>query len=131
MNNNPLLGQVLGGLFGPLPRNDRGVELDLRTALLIEAIERAGLNRPERAGPARARAPMDRHAPLIDVPMQPCEVEERKIPGPEGPLRAVVFRPIGEANELPVLVYLHGGGFVIGSATSSFQCSDIGRSPSI
>lgn len=109
---------LLAGLLGPLPRNDRGVELDLRTALLIEAIERAGLNRPERAGPLRARAHMDRHAALIDVPELPCEVEERQLPGAAGSLRSVIFRPIGEANELPVLVYLHGGGFVIGSATS-------------
>jgi acetyl esterase len=109
---------LLAGLIGPLPRNDRGVELDLRAALLIEAIDRAGLNRPERAGPARARAHMDTHAVLIDVPAQPCEVEERSLPGATGPLRAVVFRPTGEASELPLLVYLHGGGFVIGSATS-------------
>jgi acetyl esterase len=110
--------ELLAGLLGPLPRNDRGVELDLRAALLIQGIERAGLNRPERAGPARARAHMDRHAALVDVPPLPCEVEERALPGAEGSLRAVVFRPRGESNQLPVLVYLHGGGFVIGSATS-------------
>lgn len=61
---------------------------------------------------------MDRHSPLVDVPALPCEVEARQIPGATGPLRALVFRPLGESNELPVLVYFHGGGFVIGSATS-------------
>ncbi|MFV8753876.1 alpha/beta hydrolase [Nannocystaceae bacterium ST9] len=125
----PLLGLALRGfvalpdsllarLVGPLPRNDRGVELDLRAALLVESIERAGLNRPERAGPERARAHMDRNSPLVDVAPLPCEVEERQLPGPAGSLRALVFRPRDEANELPVLVYFHGGGFVLGSAGS-------------
>ncbi len=109
---------LLARLVGPLPRNDRGVELDLRTALLIQGIERAGLNRPEQARPEQARAHMDRHSALVDVPALACEVEVRDLPGPAGSLRAVVFRPPGEANELPVLVYYHGGGFVLGSATS-------------
>ncbi len=109
---------LLASLVGPLPRNDRGVELDLRAALLVQGIERAGLNRPERAGHEKARAHMDRHSPMVDVAPQPCEIEAREVPGPAGSLRAVIFRPIGEANELPVLVYFHGGGFVIGSAAS-------------
>jgi acetyl esterase len=101
-----------------LPRNDRGVELDLHTALLIAGIERAGLNRPERAGPARARAHMDEQGPLVDVAPAPCASEARMIPGPTGPLRTLILRPRDAPSELPILVYFHGGGFVLGSARS-------------
>lgn len=107
---------LLASLIGPLPRNDRGVELDLHAALLVRGIERAGLNRPERAGPERARAHMDRHAGLVDVPPLPCASETRMIPGPAGELRALILRPHDADGELPILVYFHGGGFVLGSA---------------
>jgi acetyl esterase/lipase len=49
-------------------------------------------------------------------------VEDREIPGPAGPLRVRVYRPSGVAP-LPVLVWLHGGGWVTGSlATHDHLC---------
>ncbi len=39
--------------------------------------------------------------------------EDRTIPGPAGPLPLRVYRP-SAADDLPVLVWYHGGGFVIG-----------------
>lgn len=43
-------------------------------------------------------------------------MEMRMIPGPAGDLRARVYVPAGavSANKLPMILYLHGGGFVIG-----------------
>jgi acetyl esterase len=43
-----------------------------------------------------------------------AEVLERTVPGPAGALPARVYRPEG-ADALPVLVYFHGGGWVISS----------------
>jgi acetyl esterase len=43
-----------------------------------------------------------------------ARVEERSIAGPGGALRLRIYRPAA-AEALPVLVYLHGGGFVTGS----------------
>lgn len=40
-------------------------------------------------------------------------VEDREIPGPAGAIRVRIYRPSGTAP-LPVLVYLHGGGWVVG-----------------
>src|ERR1700719_30265 len=40
-------------------------------------------------------------------------VEERDIAGPGGELRVRIYRPDG-GDRLPVLVYFHGGGWVVG-----------------
>ena len=47
----------------------------------------------------------------------PLEVDELMVPGPEGApdVRVRRYRPAGQDGPLPALVYLHGGGFVVGS----------------
>ncbi len=47
-------------------------------------------------------------------------VEDRIIPGPEGPLAVRVYTPRAEAGAsgLPVLVFFHGGGWVFGDLDS-------------
>jgi acetyl esterase len=47
--------------------------------------------------------------PRIDV----ADVTDRGIPGPGGEIPVRIYRP-READALPVIVYFHGGGFVIG-----------------
>ena len=54
--------------------------------------------------------------PRADV----ASVEDRAVPGPEGDVPVRVYRPRDEAG-LPVLVYFHGGGFVIGSLETHDQ----------
>jgi acetyl esterase len=49
--------------------------------------------------------------PVVDL------VEERTIPGPGGRLRLRIYRPTA-SEPLPVLVWLHGGGWVVGSLDS-------------
>jgi len=43
------------------------------------------------------------------------ETEDLTVPGPAGPLRVRLYRPAGPAPPLPLVVYFHGGGFVLGS----------------
>jgi acetyl esterase len=50
--------------------------------------------------------------PSAEVPV--AHVENRTIPGPAGELPVRVYRPEADAP-LPVLVFYHGGGWVIGS----------------
>lgn len=51
-------------------------------------------------------------------PMEPvARVENRTVPGPAQPIPVRIYRPSLE-NTLPVLMFFHGGGFVIGSLDS-------------
>ncbi|WP_422748410.1 alpha/beta hydrolase [Mycobacterium sp. WMMD1722] len=43
-----------------------------------------------------------------------ADVTELSIPGPAGALRARHYRPTGASGRLPLLVFYHGGGFVVG-----------------
>ncbi|HEX6311410.1 MAG TPA: alpha/beta hydrolase [Acidimicrobiia bacterium] len=45
--------------------------------------------------------------------------EDRAIPGPAGELPIRVYTPVDSREPLPVLVYLHGGGFTIGSVETA------------
>ncbi|MGW0358518.1 alpha/beta hydrolase fold domain-containing protein [Nocardia nova] len=54
-------------------------------------------------------------AGVAGQPIRPVRsVEERTVDGPGGPLRVRCYRP-SSAPELPALIYIHGGGFVVGT----------------
>lgn len=57
---------------------------------------------------------------LANVPPGPQlpSVEDRTVPGPGGNIPVRVFRPSQEAG-LPILVWFHGGGWVVGSVDGS------------
>ncbi len=64
------------------------------------------------------RAGMEAELPEIwGAPDDVDEVVDLLIPGPAGPLRVRVYRPRSTAL-LPVLVWFHGGGWVVGSLDS-------------
>ncbi len=45
----------------------------------------------------------------------PAQIEDRKIPGgPEGDVKIRIVRPEGSKETLPVIVYMHGAGWVLG-----------------
>jgi acetyl esterase len=80
----------------------------------------ARIRRAERAPlhtltPQQARAAYEKGAEVLDLPRAPlARVEDLSLPGADGqPLRARLYAPTQAA--LPALLYLHGGGFVIGS----------------
>lgn len=58
-------------------------------------------------------------------------VEDRVIPGPAGEQRIRIFRPSNHTGALPGLVFIHGGGMIMGSiegeaATAQMLCSETG-----
>ncbi|MDE2501360.1 MAG: alpha/beta hydrolase, partial [Burkholderiales bacterium] len=65
--------------------------------------------------PVQARAAYELAAEVLEPPRAPlARVEDFAIPAADGaPLRARLYAPSHE--RLPLLLYLHGGGFVIGS----------------
>jgi len=55
----------------------------------------------------------------VPTPLDPvASVEDRKIPGPGGDIPVRIYRPEGGSGVLPVLMYFHGGGWVIGDLES-------------
>ncbi|MGW1723397.1 alpha/beta hydrolase [Streptomyces sp. NPDC002306] len=50
------------------------------------------------------------------VAMQPAQISERTVPGgPTGPVSVHIVRPDGAKGDLPGIVYIHGGGWVLGN----------------
>jgi acetyl esterase len=67
--------------------------------------------------PASARAAMARMADMFDLPsIDVKEVRNLLIPAPAGDIPARLHVPISGQEDGPVLVYFHGGGWVLGGA---------------
>ena len=68
--------------------------------------------------PAAARKQSSEMRALRNAqPPAVANVEDRKIPGPAGSIPIRIYTPAGK-GPFPVLVYYHGGGFVIGDLES-------------
>lgn len=69
--------------------------------------------------PADARAAYDRFiVPRNFDPAPVGRVKDRMIPGGDGEQRARIYWPESDQISLPVFLFIHGGGFVIGSIES-------------
>jgi acetyl esterase len=92
--------------------------LDHDAEILLEMVRAA--NRPafETVGAAAARQLfMDGRKALAPDPMPIAETRDLAIPGPGGPIPARLYRS-ATTGTLPVLVFLHGGGWVVGNIES-------------
>ncbi len=59
---------------------------------------------------------------IIGPPEEPVPTRDRALPGPNGEIPVRVYRPPSD-SPLPVIVYFHGGGWVIGDiATHDAVC---------
>ena len=112
----------LARLAGPRPPGDA---LDPQLAVLVRASNALKLDAFDRLTPARARHHTGRSLPLLAGRRDPeVEVYERTIAGPGGPLTLRIYTPRDIARPAPAMLYLHGGGFVIGSLdTHDGPCS--------
>jgi acetyl esterase len=92
--------------------------LDHDAEILLEMVRAA--NRPafETVGAAAARQLfMDGRKALAPDPMPIAETRDLAIPGPGGPIPARLYRS-ATTGTLPVLVFFHGGGWVVGNIES-------------
>jgi acetyl esterase len=82
---------------------------------VLERIRRAGRPPFYELSVAEARSAYVAAAEILELPRAPLpRVEDIRIPAADGtPLAARIYAPAGD--RLPVLLYLHGGGFVIGN----------------
>ena len=104
--------------------------LNAATRHLIERVQRAG--RPPMAAmtPSQAREFYDIGGPMLDL--QPAPQVDRvldfTIPASDGhAMPARLYAPFSDAA-LPVLLYIHGGGFTVGSLTThDVLCRQLSR----
>ena len=54
-------------------------------------------------------------------PVELASITDRTIPGPDGPVPVRIYRPSADSG-LPVTVFFHGGGWVIGDLESHDHC---------
>jgi acetyl esterase len=87
--------------------------LDPQAKVVIDMIESLGVAElAADTDPNAVRALMN--AAVMPSGIEIASVTNREIPGPEGPIPVRVYRPEGDAAK-PVIVYYHGGGWVLGS----------------
>ncbi len=103
----------------PLPRNDRDHELDRDTFTFLRAMARAGKGFDPRASVGAMRHDYDTVGQVLDVPFRRLgHVEDRELSLGRHSVRARFYLPRERRNPGPGVVWLHGGGFVIGSLAS-------------
>ncbi|HSV47065.1 MAG TPA: alpha/beta hydrolase [Ramlibacter sp.] len=95
---------------------------------VVERMERLGHAPMYTLAPAQARAGYEAGAGVLEVPKAAlARTQDLQVPARDGHrLPARLYAP--SAARLPVLLYLHGGGFTIGSvATHDILCRELSR----
>jgi acetyl esterase len=106
-------------LVGGRPVRIDGLELEPDVQLLLLLLRLSGHRGLETMTPAAARVQIDRDALVFaGKPATVDRVEYRSIPGPAGPLDTRLYRPRPDGPRGGLLVYYHGGGWVVGSLHS-------------
>ncbi|WP_434664122.1 alpha/beta hydrolase [Paraburkholderia sp. A3BS-1L] len=104
--------------------------LDLHLAGFLEAFAGSGAKPLSQSTPEEARALMHQLAHAVRASGAVVEihsVEDLTVPGATGSLRARLYRPTQDRH-LPTIIYLHGGGFVIGDLdTHDNICRELAR----
>ncbi|MFF7991570.1 alpha/beta hydrolase [Kitasatospora xanthocidica] len=101
----------------PVVRDGQTLALDAQLILKLQRLSKASLVMPGGVGPSRVAMEYARH--LVGGPV-PRSVAARAvgIPQEQGELAATLYTPDGLAEGSGLLVYLHGGGWVVGSRAS-------------
>jgi acetyl esterase len=93
--------------------------LDLQVQDFLERLAAAKMPPVQEMTVAQVRAQMNLSTRFLGPLPRIARVEDRRIPGPGGEMRVRVISPQGAATEpRPVLVYFHGGGWVLGNIES-------------
>jgi len=96
-----------------------GQELNTEIQLMLRMLALLPDSDFEQLPIEKSRAQIDMEARLVSGrPIPMASVEPLSIPGSAGPIPARLFRPEGLPATAPLLVYFHGGGFVLGSLAS-------------
>ncbi|MBF6557126.1 MAG: alpha/beta hydrolase [Acidimicrobiales bacterium] len=91
--------------------------LDPQARVLLDQLEAMGAPPLSQQTPEEARAGFAALAALAGPPEDPVPTEDRSVPGPSVDIPVRIYRPEAD-RPLPVVVYFHGGGWVIGDIAS-------------
>src|SRR6185436_12498643 len=96
--------------------NNNYPTVEKKTKLFLEKLQQSGGPPLYTLTPTEARKVLSglQAAPIEKLP---AEIENKTIPvGPNGEISIQIVRPLGSGNEtLPVVMYTHGGGWVLGN----------------
>jgi acetyl esterase len=105
-------------IAGPPVRLD-GQELALDAQLLLRVQKLAKIPPLSGSEPAVARALLAANSTLVAGPrIEPVDARDLAIPVDGGSINARLYTPQGLAEGPPLLVFFHGGGFVLGTIDS-------------
>jgi len=88
--------------------------LDPQAQMLLDQLAALGGQPLSSVSVAEARRMMDMMAAMRGTPAPVRDAVDRRIPGPAGEIPVRIYTPVAAAP-LPVLVYFHGGGWVLGN----------------
>ena len=94
--------------------------LDIQARTLLDAVKAAGAPEMWELTPDMARAEYLKRTAKVTPRVDIFKVEDRRIPGPLGSIGIRIYMPraVDAPELLPILVWYHGGGFVIGDLES-------------
>ncbi|MCX4919054.1 alpha/beta hydrolase [Streptomyces sp. NBC_00687] len=107
--------RVLGGR----PVRVDGQELHPEVQVALRLLRLTAGRTFERLPLARGRAQISSEAWIFGDPIPVGTVRDLAVPGPGGPVPARLYRPDGLDGLSPLLVYFHGGGWVLGDLESA------------
>jgi acetyl esterase len=101
--------------------------LDPQARALLDLMIERGVPPTHTLSPAQARAFYRERRTVTQPDPRPLpEVRDLAAPGPAGPIPLRLYRPAGVSTPAPALVYLHGGGWVIGDLdTHDVLCREL------
>lgn len=90
-------------------------DIEEKTRTFLETLQKQGGPPIYTLSPKDARAVLSNLQAAHSVAMLPADIENRTIPGgPNGQISIHIVRPQGNRETLPVVMYTHGGGWVLG-----------------
>lgn len=95
------------------------MSLDPQVQEILKQVEKAAYPDYWQLTPAQARAQFEQTAPVLDAkPVALPKIEDLNICGPRGDIALRCYTPRLSDAPLPVLLWYHGGGFVLGGLNS-------------
>jgi acetyl esterase len=93
--------------------------LEPKTRAFVEALEAKGGPPLYELSYEAARAVLKDLQSRNNVPIRPARIDDATLPvGPRGSVSIRIVRPEGRTDRLPVVMYFHGGGWILGDAST-------------